>query len=70
MKEKQATLTLGDVAKRLDKSPHVVDYAIRTYRIEARQRAGILRLWAEEDIPTIAAAVRRTSERRAGHDFH
>jgi hypothetical protein len=66
MEETRAILTLGDVARRLDKSPHVVDYAIRTYRIEPRQRAGILRLWAEADVPTIAAAMRRVSERRGG----
>lgn len=59
-------LTLRDVAERLSVRLHTAKYAIAEYRIEPRQRAGIIRLWAVEDLPTIAAAVRRVAERRGG----
>ena len=59
-------LTLRDVAGRLGVRLHVAKHAIAEYGIVPRQRAGIIRLWSVDDLPTIAAAVRRVAGRLGG----
>jgi len=59
-------LTLRDVANRLNARQHRVKYAIEAYSIEPRQRAGIIRLWGESDLPQIHAALNRTAGRVRG----
>ena len=63
--EQPTHLTLGDVARRLKLPANRVDYAIRAYRIEPVARAGILRLFSEDQLERIAAAVRRCASRPA-----
>ena len=59
-------LTLADVARLLNAKPSRIKYAIEQYRIEPRQRAGIIRLWAVDDLPTIRSAMLRIESRRGG----
>jgi len=61
----EPVLTIGDIHRRLPSHRlHQIQYAIREYAIEPRRRVGIVRLWAEADVATIAAALRRIAERR------
>lgn len=57
-------LTLGDIARRLNASSHRVKYAIEQYHIAPRMRAGIIRLWLEEDIARVASALARIASNR------
>jgi hypothetical protein len=62
-------LTLGDVLRECaaefpDVRLHQLKYAIASYRIEERQRAGVLRLWHPDDLPQIKSALRRIAGRR------
>ena len=57
--------TLGELARRLNVPANRLDYAIRRYGIEPATRAGILRLFSEEQIEQIASAVRRCASRPA-----
>lgn len=59
-------MTVRDISRRLDVPLHRLKYAIEVYDIQPRQRVGIIRQWAEEDLPTIEAAVRRVAGRRGG----
>ena len=56
-------MSLGQVATKLGETPSRIKYAIALYRIPERQRAGIIRLWTDEDLPTIRSALRRVAER-------
>ena len=51
-------LTVGDIARRIGESRTRVNYAIDKGGIRERGRAGILRLFASEQIPVIEAALR------------
>ena len=57
-------LTIGDIARLCRVRLHQAKYAIQEYRIEPRQRAGIIRLWSVEDLPHIQSALNRIAERR------
>lgn len=57
-------LTVRDVARALREPTHRVVYAIREYRIDPVQRAGIIRLFSSDQLPTIASAVKRVKERK------
>ena len=59
--EPSPLLTLGDVARACGVPPHRAKYAIAEYGIEPRQRAGILRLWAPEQVAAVRAALIRIS---------
>ena len=59
-----ALLTLGAIAKEIGEPLHRVKYAVSSYSIEHTQRAGIIRLFDREMIPTIRAAVKRIANRR------
>ena len=59
-------LTLRDIARECGVRFHQVKYAISEYGIEPRQRAGIIRLYSRDDIPTVKAALERIAERRRG----
>jgi hypothetical protein len=52
-------LTLGQVARACGVAPHRAKYAIAEYGIEPRQRAGILRLWAPEQVAAVKIALGR-----------
>ena len=58
-------LTVREAARRLGVKTHRLSYAIGVYDVEPRQRAGIIRLYAAEQLPTLAAAVRRCAGRRS-----
>ena len=51
-----ALLTVGDVARQLGLPRARLDYAIDKAGIRERGRAGILRLFSEDQVPVIAAA--------------
>lgn len=59
-------LTLAEVARLVGVSQSRVKYAICEYRIEPRQRAGIIRLWHVDDLPKIKSALARIQSRRGG----
>jgi len=59
-------LTLGEIAARLNVSRHQLTYAIDTYRIAPAFRVGITRVWAEDDLPRIKAALERIAANRGG----
>lgn len=61
-------LTVGDVARRIGESRARVDYAIEKAGIRERARAGILRLFAVDQIPVIEAALRTVRRRTVGQD--
>ena len=50
-------LTVGDVARRLGVPRARVDYALEKAGIQERGRAGILRLFAADQVPVIQAAL-------------
>lgn len=56
-------LTLTQVADEIGERPSRVRHAVNTYRIEAAQRAGIVRLFRRDQVGEIRAAVRRVAER-------
>jgi len=60
-------LTIGDIADRLRVSRRRLDYALTTYSIAPAFRAGITRLWTEDDLPRIKAALERIASNRGGH---
>lgn len=63
--------TLGELARRLNVQANRLDYAIRRYGIEPVARAGILRLFSEDQIEQIASAIRRCASRPApGRSAH
>lgn len=58
-------LTIGDLARRPDFegfSQQQISYAIQEYRIEPRQRAGIIRLFSESQVATILSALHRITK--------
>ena len=59
-------LTLGQLADRLDVSTHRLKYAIDQSRIKPRMRVGITRVWYEDDIPRIEAALARVAGNKGG----
>ena len=67
--EPATLLTIGQIAARLGVPTHRVDYAVRTYSIKPIARAGILRVFSEDQIGRIAAAVRRCESRPASREL-
>lgn len=59
-------LTLGQIAERLNVTSHRLAYAIAQHRVRPRMRIGITRVWCEEDIPRIQAALDRIATNRGG----
>ena len=57
-------LTLRDIEKETGVTRKQLAYAADTYGIEPRQRAGMVKLFAREDVARIIAAVKRVAERR------
>jgi hypothetical protein len=64
MLETSDRLTARDIAREAKITVHRLKYAIDQYDIQPVQRAGIIRLFSREQIPTILAAVRRIENRR------
>ena len=56
-------LTVGDVARKLGVPRARVDYALDKAGIRERGRAGILRLFAADQVPVIQAALRTVKVR-------
>ncbi len=61
-----AVPTVGEIARRMGKPIHCVDYVIRTRGIKPIGRAGNANIYAETDIPYIASELRRIDEERKG----
>jgi len=61
---KDRLLTIGDISNRIGIPQHRVAYAIKRYGVEPAQRAGMTRLWTEDCVERIAAAVRRCTTGR------
>lgn len=59
-------MTVGDVARELGVPRAKIDYALEKSGIRERSRAGILRLFASDQLPVIKAALAtvRTRARR------
>jgi len=60
-----AVLTIGEIARRLNAPLHRIEYLIRARGIEPVQRAGILRIFSEEDFEVLAAEHERLEQRAA-----
>ena len=60
----QKLLTLGDLVHITGQAEHRVKYAINAYGIEPTQRAGVLRLWTQDDVPLVRAALDRIAANR------
>ena len=58
--------TLGQLAERLDVSTHRLKYAVDQYRIVPVGRVGIIRVWSEDQIPSIRSALARIASNRGG----
>ena len=60
-------LTLRDISQRCPGYRlHQLKYAIDEYGISPHSRVGIIRLWKEDDLPAIKAALRGIAQRRGG----
>ena len=57
-------LTVGDVARHFGVPRAKIDYALDKSGIRERSRAGILRLFGEDQLPVIQAALRTVKSRR------
>ena len=66
-KELTNALTVGEIARRLDRPIHRIEYLIRSRNIQPIQRAGNLRVFSEKDLELIAGEIRRM-EGRGGHE--
>ena len=58
-------MTVRDAARKLGVKTHRLVHAIGVYDVEPHQRAGIIRLYSAEQLPALAAAVRRCAGRRS-----
>ena len=58
--------TIGEIAKREKVPAHRVAYAVDSYRIQETQRAGIIRLFDDDKVEVIQAALRRIANRNGG----
>ena len=56
--------TVGDIARRLQVSRARVAYAVEKLGVHERTRAGILRLFSEDQLPVIEAAIKTVRDRR------
>lgn len=62
-------LTVGDVARHFAVTRAKIDYALERGGIRERSRAGILRLFGEDQLPIIEAALKtvRSRSSSSGH---
>jgi hypothetical protein len=60
------SVTVGVIARRLNESMHRIEYAIRTRAIMPDAVAGIARVFDEDAVEKIAAALRDMDARREG----
>lgn len=51
-------LTIGVMARRLNRPPHAIDYVLRTRQIRPAAIAGNSRVFTEEDLDRVAAELR------------
>ena len=58
--------TIGEIARSEGVPAHRISYAVDSYRIEPTQRAGIIRMFSDEKVEVIRAALRRIADRRGG----
>jgi hypothetical protein len=58
--------TVGQIAERLNEPLHRVDYAIRTRGIEPSAQTGNARIFEEDAIERVAAALRQIDAKREG----
>jgi hypothetical protein len=58
--------TVGEIARRLNKPLHRVEYVIRSRNIAPFGRAGSARVFTDADLAYIASELRRIDEEREG----
>ncbi|MCC6322111.1 MAG: hypothetical protein IT438_11830 [Phycisphaerales bacterium] len=61
-----AVPTVGEIARRLEREVHEVQYVIRTRGIKPEARAGNLRIFSEAAVARIASELRRIDAEREG----
>lgn len=64
-KEKPA-LTVGEIARRLDIPVHRVTYLLKTRDIRPTLRAGIARVFSEDDVTRLAAELDKPEKSAGG----
>lgn len=64
MSEPESLLTVGELARRLGRPVHAIEYLIRSRRIEPCGWAGNARVFSEADAAFIAAELRRIAQQR------
>jgi hypothetical protein len=58
--------TVGEIARRLGKPIHRIEYVLRTRNIRPSGLAGNCRVYADEDVERIAAELQRIDARKDG----
>lgn len=62
MASEKKSLTVGEIARRLDVSLHRVEYLIRARQIKAQSRAGNSRVFSERDFHRIEEALAKSTK--------
>lgn len=55
-------LFISDLERLLGERRHVLDHAMKSYRIDPAGRAGIIRYWTRDQLDVIRSAVARSSD--------
>ena len=56
-------MTLGQIARKLGVPDHRIKYVVDRHRIEPRRRVGILRVWDEDAVSRIEAALEQQRQK-------
>lgn len=59
-------LTVGELARRLSKPVHTVEYLIASRGLKPASRAGNIRVFTESDLQFLASVARRNDAARTG----
>ncbi len=70
MTEPEALLTVGEIARRLGRELHRVEYVIRTRKIRPVGWAGHARVFRDADLARIASELARIDRERAVEPAH
>ena len=62
--KRRIILTVGQIAQRLNEPLHRIEYAIKSRNIQPVAQAGNARVFEEEDLERISAALREMDSRR------
>lgn len=58
--------TIGEVARRLGRPQHRVEYVVRARRVQPAERAGNARVFSDSDVQYIESELRRIDAERDG----